>query len=171
LPSVVRPPSGGCCLRSTERRGRHDAGTAGGPRYRPYRGAGPLRSERSVWPGGCSGLVCALPGRLRPDRIRWLAARHPGFGFGFGLGLGLGEYSSRSWRWRCPWGHSVAPPPSRFPPVEPAPVMSAEACEHSQRLDGSAPLGTRQRVVLLPHAQIEPLASDPPPPAPGRPQA
>jgi hypothetical protein len=74
-----------------------------------------------------------------------------------GSGSGPGEnYSGRSRRWRCPWEASVAPPPSLFSPVEPAPLVSAEFCEHSQRPHGSSPLATRQRVVLLPHTQIEP---------------
>lgn len=51
----------------------------------------------------------------------------------------------------APWGASVAPPPL-FPPVEPAPAASAESREHSR---SSAP-ATRKRVVLLPHAPIEP---------------
>lgn len=49
----------------------------------------------------------------------------------------------------------VAPPPLPMP-VEPTPVVSTQSREHSQRPDGvSAPV-TRQRVVLLPHAPIEP---------------
>ena len=50
-----------------------------------------------------------------------------------------------------PWGASVAPPPV-FPPVEPTPAASAESRDHSHLC---AP-ATRTRVVLLPHAPIQP---------------
>jgi hypothetical protein len=75
-----------------------------------------LGSERSVWSVGCSGLVCTLPGRLRPDRIEWPAARNPGFGFGGGA-----QRPVR--RWRCPWGHRwrYRPPSSHLP--SPVPVV------------------------------------------------
>lgn len=49
------------------------------------------------------------------------------------------------------WGASVAPPPL-FPPVESTPAASAESHEHNHL---SAP-AIRERVVLLPHAPIEP---------------
>ena len=52
----------------------------------------------------------------------------------------------------APWGASVAPPPL-FPPVEPTPATSAEPREHSHP---RAP-ATRKRVVLLPHAPIQPI--------------
>jgi hypothetical protein len=49
------------------------------------------------------------------------------------------------------WGASVAPSPL-FPPVEPTPAASAESHEHNHL---SAP-AIRERIVLLPHAPIEP---------------
>ncbi len=79
------------------------------------------------------------------------------------------EYSRRSRRWRCPWGASVAPPPI-FPPAEPATAATAESRGHSQRpvdtghcarLPASPPPVIRKRVVLLPHAQIEPADTQP----------
>jgi hypothetical protein len=82
-------------------------------------------------------------------------------------GYGL---SGRSRRWRCPWGASVVPPPL-FPAVEPASSVSAESREHSQRPDSSSPPATRKRVVLLPHAQIEPPDTQPTATAPEGPQA
>jgi hypothetical protein len=51
------------------------------------------------------------------------------------------------------------------------PSSSAEGCEHSQHPNGSAPSATRQRVVLLPHAQIEPPDTRPTTTAPDPSQA
>jgi hypothetical protein len=53
----------------------------------------------------------------------------------------------------------AAPPPlflSVEPPAELTPAASAKPREDSQGIDGSSPPTTRKRVVLLPHAQIEP---------------
>ncbi len=51
----------------------------------------------------------------------------------------------------APWRASVAPPPV-FPPVEPTPAPSAEPRDHSHPCTPA----TRTRVVLLPHAPIQP---------------
>ena len=53
-----------------------------------------------------------------------------------------------------PWGASVAPP-SVFPPVEPTPPANVESCKPSHPF---TPV-TRTRVVLLPHAAIQPTNS------------
>jgi hypothetical protein len=53
----------------------------------------------------------------------------------------------------------AAPPPlflSIEPPAKLTPAASAEVREDSQGIAGSSPPTTRKRVVLLPHAQIEP---------------
>jgi hypothetical protein len=65
----------------------------------------------------------------------------------------------------------VAPPPSLFPPVELAPVMNTESREHNEQpADADPPPLARQRVVLLPHAQIAPPDTDPQTAAPDGPQ-
>jgi hypothetical protein len=152
-------------LRSTERRGRHDAGTAGGPRYRPYRGAGPPNSERSVGVVvGARRLVCTLSGRLPPDRIRWPAARNPGFGFGGGTQRPV---------------PAVALPVGAFGGATALPLPACRAgARHERRSRRAQPAAQWIRTTRHSSAggatatrQIEPLAPDPPPPAPGRPQA
>lgn len=46
---------------------------------------------------------------------------------------------------------------SIFPPVEPAPAAATDSQEHSQPpVDAGLSPVNRQRVVLLPHARIEP---------------
>jgi hypothetical protein len=58
----------------------------------------------------------------------------------------------------------AAPPPlflSVKPPAKLTPAASAKPRENSQGIAGSSPPTTRKRVVLLPHAQIEPSDTEP----------
>jgi hypothetical protein len=132
-----------------------------------------LRARRGIGHGGTRPLMS--PRWLRVFRLVWwaLVGRSARFPVGYGRtgssdrqpgtrGSGSGEeYSGRSRRWRCPWGASVAPPPF-FPPVEPAPVVrlaqhsALSALQPAETANGSPP-ASRKRVVLLPHAQIEPI--------------
>jgi hypothetical protein len=56
----------------------------------------------------------------------------------------------------APWGALVAPPPV-FPSIEPTPAASAKSSQHRHPC---AP-ATRTRIVLLPHAPIEPTDTPP----------
>jgi hypothetical protein len=75
-----------------------------------------------------------------------------------GSGSGSGsEYSGRSWRWRCPWGPSVASPLASCHLSSrrlPRPQSPASAASGAQWLPPHP--ATSKRVVLLPHAQMEP---------------
>jgi hypothetical protein len=117
-----------------------------------HRGAAPLLPSRWLqvfrpvwwalggWPTGSPvgyGLTGSVAGGPEP-RVRVLG-RNTAAGPGGGA---------------APRGASVAPPPL-FPPVEPTPAASAGSREHSHLC---AP-ATRKRVVLLPHAPIEPTDS------------
>lgn len=122
---------------------------------------------RDIGRGGATPVSASCWLRLFSAAWWALVCRSARFSVGYGLtgcggrrpgtlGAGSGEeYSGRSRRWHCPWTASVAPPPL-FSSVEQPPSASAESCEQGQRPDGCSPPTTRKRVVLLPHAQIEP---------------
>jgi hypothetical protein len=141
-----------------------------------------LRVSRGIGRGGAAPVMASRWFRVFSAAwwtfVCWSARFPVGYGLtGCGgrrpgtLGAGSGEeYSGRSRRWRYLRGASVAPPPL-FSSVEPPPSASAESCEHRQRPDGSSPPTTRKRVVLLPHAQIEPPDTRPTAAAPEGPPA
>lgn len=134
------------CSVVAEGRGRLDGQAVGGTR-RWHRGATPLMPPRWLgvsplvwwalggWPTGSPvgyGLTGSVAGGPKPRVQGRSTAAGPGGG-------------------ADPWGASAAPPPL-FPPVEPTPAASPESHEHNRL---SAP-AIRERVVLLPHAPIEP---------------
>jgi hypothetical protein len=96
------------------------------------------------------------------DAFRWATARpDPAAGSG-NPRLGFGGRVQRPGPGGAALeGVSVAPPP-----VEAAARGHHRFREHHERpVDAGLPPLDRQRVMLLPHAQIEPLAPDPQPPA------
>lgn len=136
---------------------------------------------RGIGHGGAALLMPPLWLRVFPAAWWAFADWSARFPVGYGLtgcggrrpgtrGSGSGEeYSGRSRRWRCPW--EVLVPPPLFSSVEPSLSASTEPCKHDQRPDGSSPPTTRKRVVLLPHAQIEPSDTGPTSAAPEEPHA